>query len=299
MLIMMPESKAYLPGPGKCIYCVTNPANPHPLITCPPSYTCAYTREHIIPGKLGGQLILHQSVGESCQTLINQQIEIPSLKRMLITPRTLLNMKTSDPKATVKVGRPNGQLNVPGVNLDGDFDFSEEEKSNHDIIIMLPRLSGPGLLRGRESFDPFTLYKPECYFAPSYVDNPTAPDNFAVQFEVNYEILGRFIAKIAHSAAVAEFGMDAFAPWLPDIIMNRSPCIPHLIGSSPRRGRRTDSLHQISFFLEQGYLVAAVQLFSRYGMRAFHAVVGPAAGSITSLSTWCTSSFKMRSITPA
>lgn len=212
MLITMPESKTYLPGPGRCIYCVSNPANPQPLVTCPPRYY----REHIIPDKLSGRLILHQAVGKPCETLINQQIETPSLTRMLITPRTLLSMKTSSPKTTIRVGRPNGQPNLPGVNLDGDFDFGEEQTSDHELIILLPRFARPGLLRGRNTSEPFTLYKPESYFSPSYIDDPNAPDNFAVQFSVNYEILGRFIAKIAHSAAVAEFGMDAFTPWLPD-----------------------------------------------------------------------------------
>jgi hypothetical protein len=84
----------------------------------------------------------------------------------------------------------------------------------------------------------------------------------------------RSIAKIAHGAAVAELGVDAFEPFLPDIIMGRSPYISRFIGCSPIKGRRQPNLHEIVLSTRRGFVVAQVQLFAKFGLRPFLAVVG-------------------------
>jgi hypothetical protein len=94
------------------------------------------------------------------------------------------------------------------------------------------------------------------------------------------DIFCRFIAKIAHGAAVAELGLDAFDPLLPDIIAGRSKYFSHLVGSTIKRGTYRTSLHEISLFLQRGYVVASVQLFAKFGFRPYAAVVGRASRAL-------------------
>src|ERR1700733_15227494 len=93
MLGPLPEAKTYLPGPGRCIYCLPDNAETKDL-----------RREHIIAQKLGGALILHNASCTPCERLINQQIEIPSLTRFWHQARTHLGLPTSRPATELPIG---------------------------------------------------------------------------------------------------------------------------------------------------------------------------------------------------
>src|SRR5690349_19487842 len=85
MLIILPNQKTYPPA-GRCIY-------------CPPSRSQwpGLTREHIVPDKFGGKLILPQASCLDCQAIINKEIETPMLTKYWKVTRALLNMKTTQP----------------------------------------------------------------------------------------------------------------------------------------------------------------------------------------------------------
>ena len=89
------------------------------------------------------------------------------------------------------------------------------------------------------------------------------------------DLICRSIAKIAHGAAVAELGFDAFEPMLPPIISGSDKNISHLIGSTIGKGHKRGKLHEIALGLSG--------LFARFGMQPFRAVVGRAG---TKLMRW-------------
>jgi hypothetical protein len=85
----------------------------------------------------------------------------------------------------------------------------------------------------------------------------------------------RMLAKIAHGAAVAELGSDAFDPVLIDIILGRSSYCGHYVGSPwSWRTRKSETLHGVRLEIRNGWLVAFVQLFARYHAPWYYVVVG-------------------------
>jgi hypothetical protein len=90
---------------------------------------------------------------------------------------------------------------------------------------------------------------------------------------------GRMLAKIAHSYAVAEMGLDSFTPFLCGIITGIKPyLLSHYIGSQLVTTDEPIDLHEISFDtsgLDQGrYLVVKVRLFAPYKTPRHLVVVG-------------------------
>ena len=270
---VLPESKTYLPGAGRCIYCWPTKLSTEGL-----------TKEHIIPKALRGNLILHRAACRDCASAINKQIENPTLQRMWSTPRTHLKMPTSKPRTTLPYGTwvattPELPENMEEV----DFKFEELPLEEHPNTIMLPKFAPPGLLWGTQPSSTFTLTGISAYRDPN-APNPALAGLWGAEFQpFSPDAVCRSIAKISHSAAVAEFGFDAFVPMLPDIILGRDPNISHLVGSTLTRGRRREALHEITLFVSRGHLLAKVQLFAKYGLQPFVAVIGRA---LPPLSNW-------------
>lgn len=103
----------------------------------------------------------------------------------------------------------------------GKFEFFSVPLANHPMFIMLPRFRAPGIFvdadRGEENFR----------MSGTWIgrDGKSWPEGIP---EDGHELmifnpsqLCRSIAKMAHGAAVAELGTDAFTPWLPEIILGR------------------------------------------------------------------------------
>lgn len=265
----LPESRTYLPGAGRCIYCWPMKLS-----------TDGLTREHIIPKALRGNLILHKAACEQCMATINNQIETPTLQLMWQTPRTHLNM--SKRRTTLPYGTWVAETSELPQNMhEVDFEFEELPVDEHPNTIMLPKFGPPGLLWGLQPSSTFTLTGVSVYRDPD-APNPSVTGRQAAEFQpFSPDAICRSIAKISHAAAVAEFGFDAFLPMLPDIILGRNSNISHLVGSTLTRGRRREALHEITLFVSRGHLLAKVQLFAKYGLQPFLAVVGRALPPLT------------------
>jgi hypothetical protein len=88
------------------------------------------------------------------------------------------------------------------------------------------------------------------------------------------------LAKIAHSYTVAQLGLNAFHPLLPDLILGTSSTPSHLVGGdiSAPPPAAAPILHHI--YLQNcqtagtEYILVAIQLFSFMGMPRYHVVVG-------------------------
>lgn len=270
MEIVLPSEKTYLPGAGRCVYCW--PAR---------TITSNLGREHIIPDKLGGKLILHQASCRECERAINREIETPTLTRMWVHARTHLQMKTSAPKTSLPIGTWTADTPDLPTNMDDvDFAFEDVSLEHHPLRIVAPRFKPPGILFGEAPSEKFEIVGISAY-APT-PDPPRSTGKQSAVFQpFSPDVICRSIAKIAHSAAIAELGLDAFEPFLPSVILGKDPNISHLVGSSLTKGRVRESLHRIELKLTGEYVVAKVQLFARYGIQPFLAVVGRAAPSLS------------------
>lgn len=273
MHTILPESKTYLPGPMRCIYCLEDDGHFNQL-----------TREHIIPQKLNGKLILHRASCKACARIINQQIETPLLSDFLKSPRTHLGMPTSRPQEKLPIGRwmaPTSE--IPENMRDVNFRFDQIPVHDHPFRILRPVFLPPSILWDEPASENFTVTKIQAYF-DGRPTPPGAPGEQTAEFQkFSPDILLRFIAKIAHGAAVAELGLDAFSPLLPDIILGRNPFISHMVGSAIRRRRPAHHLHEITIVLRRGFIVAVVRLFNL--PHSYIAVVGRAREDLATLHT--------------
>lgn len=264
MLIRLPTAKTYLPGPGRCIY-------------CPPDAEIAsrLDREHIIARKLGGQLILHQASCLSCAGKINREIETPAMKFLWLDARTHLGLPTSSPVNHLNVGvwddvEPGLPRNIEEAN----FEFQRVAITSHPFRLIQAQLEPPGILSGAQPSENFQLVGMEVHVGGDQNHDP-GPGKQSGHFQpFNPSVLCRMVAKIAHGAAIAEFGMDSFQPFLPDLIMGRSNYLSYYVGSSQRRGRRKETLHEVTLEISRGFVIANVGMFSTFGFRSYQAVVG-------------------------
>jgi len=144
------------------------------------------------------------------------------------------------------------------------------------------RWPAPGLLLGQPPADNF-----EGELVARFIEREVwahaTPDGRKVKLgAVNMLLFARMLAKIAHSYAVANLGLSAFSPMLPDLILGRSAAAPWLVGGDASRPPpETDpSLHHVYLqrCLTSGveYVLVAVRLFAFVGMPRYHVVVGAA-----------------------
>jgi HNH endonuclease len=267
MHIILPQSKTYLPGPLRCIYCQEYNGQLDKL-----------SREHVIPRKLGGKLVLHHASCKNCACTINKQIETPILAEFLKQPGTHLKMPTSKPVNTLPIGR----WKTP---TKADLRFDEVPLEHHPFRLTLPRFAPPGILWDEAPSIRFMLIGFETYFDGRPYPPGTPGEQTGTFFPFKPDIFLRFIAKIAHGAAVSELGLNAFSPLLPDIILGKSPYISHLAGNviGRRISHRNNFQHTITMVLRRGYIVAIIRLFNV--THSYVAVVGRARVDLARLHT--------------
>jgi hypothetical protein len=90
--------------------------------------------------------------------------------------------------------------------------------------------------------------------------------------------LARFLAKIAHAMAVAEYGLDAFEPWLPKFILGQDDCAMHYyVAGHENKTVASGADHMVSLgtWEDDGLRIGAtVRLFCNYGGPNYEIAVG-------------------------
>lgn len=274
MDIVLPQEKTYFRSKLACIYCGEKVVSQRIL-----------TREHIIPNKIEGRLILRHASCSDCARIINSEIETLVLALSLKAPRTHLGMKTSNPVESLPIGRWESGTHWPPNMKAVNFRFEELTLEEHPFTVVLPLFAPPGILWDRVKTDTFSVTGMAFHWkgpqsSPSAAGTRTAE---CTMFSPDKTL--RFIAKIAHSAAIAVLGDDTFTPLLPDIILGTDKYISYLIGSSISKRSLSQNLHEIRFYLRRRYIVAEIRLFSRHIRIPYLAVVGRAPESIAALHT--------------
>jgi len=100
-------------------------------------------------------------------------------------------------------------------------------------------------------------------------------DNLAVS-KMNPHIFARMLAKIAHSFAVAEIGLDNFTPFLQKMIIEGIETPSYYVGGdfTVPPAERDGAMHWVRLQPDDNYLVATIRLFAPLGAPLYHIIVG-------------------------
>ena len=247
------------PPVGRCIYCE---ATDVPL-----------SKEHIIPFGLDGKLVLLKSSCAKCAD-VTKRFEHTCLRRMFGPLRVRMNFATRRPK-----DRPT-RFSVNRQNRDGTRTCFSVPAKDYPKFLYLPKFDAPGILTGQP---PSTLFRYYTWgvgdgvdfdaFAATYGSTELIPDPFYV-----YQFF-QLLAKIAHSYAVAVYGVDGFRPLLLDIIFGRYATPSYLIGGSIKDQLQKEGIRHYIESSRQPlgnitYLVIAIQLFAEIGGPLYKVVAG-------------------------
>lgn len=265
---------------GRCIYCGAtkySPENNRPL-----------AEEHIIPFALDGTWILPEASCKKCEAL-TANAEVKALRGVLWGARVALGMRSrkGHPKLLPMYAHANGHvmrvdlpissypsllmLCAPAMlpQITTDYDLSPGASL---FCLAMPLTDIPMNLNPLEfavSDDP-----PQKVAEPGR-DGVTLPP-------LNVKAYFRMVAKIAHSYAVAMIGLDAFEPFLLDIIKGKADeevCL-YIGGPTEHSGERMKgALHAIRFQVEhffdgRRYFAVELKLFAFLGGPSIYVIVG-------------------------
>lgn len=275
------ETRPRIPAPGKCIYCYE---------VYPES---ELTEEHVIPYALGANaMILEKSCCTTCQKAISKY-EQNVLRHQLGVFRAQVDAPTRNKKDRPKE-----------VEIEF-FEIGEDRRVVRDLgKRSIPILEAPTMINLWQSPPPAILQ--EAFRRPSqpwsFSDRVAvealckqvaaetgAKHGIAMSIgKVNRDQYLRSLAKTAHAYAAAELGLDAFEPFLCDIILNKSDDLELYVGDMPGIGPFAfDPEHTLQISLGEAdsgsagqYLVVRIQLYPSIRSPEHLVVVGKAKEDI-------------------
>ncbi|WFT91115.1 HNH endonuclease [Rhizobium leguminosarum] len=256
------ETRPRIPAPGKCIYCYeVYPDN-------------ELTEEHVIPYALAANaMILEKSCCKTCQREITKY-EQAVLKHQLGVFRAQTDAPTRNKKDRPK------EVDIHFVEVDENMEVTGDLGTR-----AIPIMAAPTMINLWQSPPPAILQ--ETFSRPSepwawsdkaavdalckkVAEETGAKHGIAMSIgKVNRQHYLRSLAKMAHAYAAAEVGVDAFTPFLCDIILNKADDLETYVGDMPGIGPFVfdpDHTLQISLGEADGgdagsYLVVRIQLY--------------------------------------
>jgi len=185
---------------GRCIYCGS---------------TTSLEEEHIVPYSLHGHFVLPEASCRLCARVINEQIETPLLREMLLPIRTALGTRTRKPK-----DRPR-DFGVTLRAADKTERHVRVPVKDANIFAFGLNMPEPGILAGRPANTAVECESVLNLYNPSRTLDAVQPGRSELMQLASFDhaVLLRFLAKVAHGYAVAEYGIDAFDHLLPSCIL--------------------------------------------------------------------------------
>ena len=196
------------------------------------------TEEHAIPFGLGGHLILPKATCAECQK-VTSLVERRVLRDMWGTARNQLNIRSRrkrDRRKSIAFETPAG-------------DTVSAALADVPALIPLPIFPEPGILAGREGAPGIGCERIVLGMIGTYhlsVPTRTPP------IDIDVRAFARFLAKAAHCLAFIELRDRPVTPWLPNLVLAKSPELGHLIGVHP--------LHQLEPDGDQHHMTGVGQL---------------------------------------
>jgi len=266
---IMTVPKKY-PPVGKCIYCGATSYTPNDSLA-------KLRDEHIIPLAFGGNLLLPEASCKKCER-ITSRIETHCIEQMVRDTREHLGLTARRHR------RARGHLPV-SIDHGTHTEVRRVPAEEHPATLFMFAFEPPTLLSGAD--DP-----PGRIAAGKIAIRALTPDFMArvnrIPGKINLVRRGGFtahifcqmLAKIAHSYAVAEIGLDALNPILPDFIRGeQTPHPARFVGGSfiPEiaSGDRNE-IRQNMWPTRDGkqYVVVRIRLFADLDMPDYLIVAG-------------------------
>lgn len=257
---MTTEKKVYRKV-ERCIYCGVN--------------SVELTDEHIIPLGLGGNWILPKSSCKTCAAITGKTEQF-CLRPMLGNLRIRLKLPTRRPKE-----RPT-ELPIEFIRVNGAREKEIVPANEVPFVCLGYRFPAPGILRGVIPTQDYETGELVAKFINEGVSKYMSPEGQKVKIgTINILEFTRMLAKIAHSYAVAEYGLGSFVPLLPNLILGKSNLAPYLVGNIDTGTpllKQPFTLHHIyrqdCVSNSVVYLLVAIRLFTFLEMPLYHVVVG-------------------------
>jgi hypothetical protein len=255
----------HYPPIGRCIYCGA---------TSPTASKTKFGDEHIIPLALGGNLILREASCRSCETIINREIESHVLLREWIYLRVKKNFPTrgksrNRPTHIKLTQRDGGPIKIP--------------LQDYSTPVPAYKFVAPRILTGAPRGDDNA-----CWTMDIYSDHDAEMQMQAKypqwngQHSIRAEPIrfARLLAKMAHSRAAAEYGLDGFTPLTVDVILGRSDdCFNVVGGTLDAQPAVPGGDHVLDLAVNfhapnRAHLIVNVRLFSQMVSPLYCVVVG-------------------------
>lgn len=256
------ETRLKIPSPGKCIYCYE---------VYPDS---ELTEEHVIPYALGANaMILEKSCCRTCQKVITKY-EQNVLRHQIGVFRAQVDAPTRNKKDRQKT------VEIHFVEVGEQMEVVRDLGTRSIPILEAPTMINlwqsppPAILR--ESYRPpsqpwaFTDRAAVEALCKQVAAETGAKNGIAMSIgNVNRDNYLRSLAKTAHAYAAAEIGLDAFEPFLCNIILNKSGDIETYVGDMPGIGPfEPDPAHTLQISLAEAdggsagvFIIVRIQLY--------------------------------------
>jgi hypothetical protein len=220
-------SREVIPSPGKCIYCGRTDAE--------------LTEEHVIPFALAANVLsIAKACCETCQRLINRY-EQGFLSRQIGHFRSAIGAPS---RTKPKKRRTHVRFTFTEIDNDGrhlrELGYREIPLAEAPLVLPLwqsppPSILGLPIRPGTEMGRRWVFQQTE---KVDTIAAQVGKENGALIVktktgEVSREDYLRWLAKTAHGFAVARFGLDAFDPFLLDIILGRAHDMERYVGNAP------------------------------------------------------------------
>lgn len=254
---------------GRCIYCGASES---------------LTDEHIIPFSAGGRWVLPRASCRQCAA-ITGAFEGEFSRTILGPLRMLYNMPTRRPKdrpahLPLKVKYPHST----------DWEIAYVDRSVCPFLVGLPLYPLPEALTGVVTDSDRSAATSQIWirgagFWPDrdaqlqWLCTALGATEVMPSATVNTEPFCLTLAKIAHAFAVAELGLGAFSPFLPDVIRNRDLSNrAEFIGGGSGNEPASAHLHEVVFDdtvgVDRRIVSVRIRLLGLLGTPTYHIAVG-------------------------
>ena len=257
-----PFQETYYPSVGRCIYCGEE--------------TATLTDEHMIPLALQGALVMLRASCEPCRE-VTSRFETQFIK-------TAEHFRV---RAGIRRRKPNKRKKAywfSASNVAGGKRRVLIPANEVPSTLMLFKLDRANILQGRPPFDPTFKWLPVLMSDGEELKRAMEKYGWDGSFQIKALInqFVRMLAKIGHSYAVSQVGLEAFTPLCLDIILGRDTNYSYVIGGSLDLKDEPDSTsdHFLALgLIDQPHspklLVACIRLFQQMrGAPHYHVVVG-------------------------
>ncbi len=228
--------------------------------------------EHIIPLGIGGTLILPEASCQKCEKTTSL-FESHCIGRLFHSARPHMPFargrgRLKRDRVATRVGRAGTEVKIP--------------VSEHPGMLVMFKFDVAAAIT---DFNPAPAFGGQAVICPIVQDFGRKVDKAkGVHFALNFpaESFGRFLAKIAHSYAVAELGVNGFVPCLKSVLVGEAPYdhdLCRFVGSSLIEEPIGTQNHEIGIvprtsFSRKVLIVVRIRLFSRFPMPTYYIVAG-------------------------